>query len=85
MTPEEIFATLALKSEAKTPEQWADFFAMDPELQEDEARLIKDAVYEKDGPSVFSEIVSFVGSVLAPGITEAAGFASGYSALKAAL
>lgn len=84
MTYDEVCFVVATKSAAKSKEQWADFFSMTPALQELEAQLLKDAIFEKDGPSVFEEIVTYIG-LAATIVTDIAGIGTGYTALKALL
>jgi hypothetical protein len=62
VTPDEVCAVMATKG-VKTKEEWADFFAMSPELQEVEARLIKNAIWVKQGPSAFEQFVADFGLV----------------------
>jgi len=81
MTYDELCFTVATKS-LKTKEQWADFFALPPDLQLIEAKVIKDTVWEQSGPSVWDEIVKYV-EIGVTVITDVAGVASGYEALKA--
>jgi hypothetical protein len=84
MTYDEVCMTMATKSSAKTKEQWADWFSMTPEFQATEAQLIKDAIFEKDGPSVFVDIVAYLG-IAASIVADVAGIGSGYTVLKALL
>ena len=84
MTFEEVCYTMATKSSAKTKEQWADWLSMTPEFQAMEAQMVKDAVFEKDGPSVFADIVVYLG-IAATIVTDVAGIGSGYTVLKALL
>jgi hypothetical protein len=84
MTYDDVCMTMATKASCKTKEQWSDFFGMPVALQTLEAQLIKDAIFEKEGPSGFSIAVSFLGMAVTL-VADVAGIGSGYSALKALL
>ena len=84
MTYDEVCMAMATKSTAKSKEQWDDFFSMSPQLQEAEARLVKGAVFEKDGPSVWDDMVAFL-EVAAPLVGNVAGLVTGAQAIKGAL
>lgn len=61
VTFDDVCQTMAAKSGAKTPEEWSDFFAMPVELQEVEAKLFRDAVWAKEGPSAWTSILTDLG------------------------
>ena len=62
MTPDELYATMAMKAPIKSPEEWADFIAMPPALQEAEAALIKSAIFARDdGSTVWADLLGVLG------------------------
>jgi len=81
MTYDEVCWTMATRSKAWSKDQWNDYFSMTPELQAIEARLVKDAIFELDGPSVWTEMVKELG-VLVPLVADVAGLVAGYNTLK---
>lgn len=83
MSPDEIYATMATKAPVKTADQWSDFFAMPPELQEAEAQLIKTAVFALDGGSMFwDDMLGFLG-VAATIAGDVTGVGSAFTFFKA--
>ena len=62
MTPDELYATMAMKAPIKSSEEWQDFFSMGPELQEAEAALIKSAIFARDdGSTVWADLLGVLG------------------------
>lgn len=84
MTYDYLCQIMAKRSGARSAEQWDDFFSMVIELQRVEALLIKDAVFSREGPSVFSEMIVDLG-VAVTLIADVVGVGTGYTALKALL
>jgi hypothetical protein len=82
VTYEEVCAVMASKSGARTPEQWDDFFSEPFELQQIEARLVKDAVFaQQNGPSVWADLLSYLG-VAATVVGDVTGVSTGLKALS---
>ncbi len=83
MTLDEVCSTIATKAPVKSPEDWADFFAMPPALQEAEARLVKSAIFERDdGTSVWADMLGFLG-VAATVAGDVTGVGSAFTFFKA--
>lgn len=88
MTFDELCMTMATKASIKTPEEWSDFFSMPPNLQEAEARLAKNAIWEKEGPSTGQIILNGIIDILGPAATilgDVGGIGSAYTIFKGLL